>query len=753
MMNRYSQLIAPFCRTTSDPLEVDYRFNSVDNLKVWATKNAGILHAGLLKIVEDKDTKEFSFYTFKEVPTDSDIQVGPRPFELVKLFSIRDVNDISAELEKINEQIKAIWGVNDPENIDEKYNSILKIAEKLAYLNEKIKELTRLDQTDKAIIGYTGDDLIEYLTTLKYNSITVINNALDDFWNKNSDKGQAINTWMDLKDFLAGYTNDQTLKDVLLEITGGKLDFVDSDTVGVEVLPLKDRIQVKHSVKLGTGVTDHDLDIKDENFIIIKNGGLFYNLYITDTGKALQFKCNGSIVHIFEYSDIIDQKIEEQTEGLIDIKDVYYDQANEQIVIIFSTRSGDKIVRIPMSIVIREWETVNIPGEPVKLELTPAAGDGKDKLKAILQVSTDEKNLVQKKMNGLYVSGDSKLMYHGDSSLSDTIESLKTKDSELTEKIVEQGTLFDDKLNAYKEEVNHTFDDKDAILEQKIKDVNKAIEDESLETNQRITDEVRGLNDTIAETNKNVAHNKVDIENKLIEAVTGITDRINLEVEGLNGRIDNEVLAINTDIDKEVSVINARIDSEVSTINTRIDTEVGTLNDTITANKDSIEAALSTHSEEADKRFTTDEAAIAENKAAIEALDTKTADDKVELETLIQETDKKLQKNIDDFYDVLNNDIQKNRTEVDARIDEVKASLEGSISDTDTKFTEALDEAKAELNTTITETKTELEASIDSLRTDVMDAIKALEEKMVQDIADAITAHVNENHTWVEASK
>lgn len=646
----YSQLIAPFKRVTNAPLELDFKFKSVEELKVWATANAAILHAGLLKIVENDETKEYDFYSFKEIASTSGSVVPIKSFEIVKLFSINDIDNITGDIKDILDQIHAIWGVDDPANIDEKLNSIAKIAERIKYINERIKELKGLHQTDKAIIGYTGDDLIEYLTTLKYNSITVINNVLDDFLNKNSEKGQPITTWKDLQDFLTGYTNDQTLKDIILEITGGKLDFVDSDTISVEVLPLKDRIQVKHSVKLGSGVTDDDLNNRDNNFIIVKNGGLFYNLSIADTGKALRFKCNGNIVHIFEYSDIIDKKIEEQTEGLVDIKDVYYDQANEQIVIIFDTRSGDKIVRIPMSIVIREWEPVNIPGEPVKLELTPAAGEGKDKLKAILQVSTEPGNIVEKKTSGIYVSGDASSHSYGDTTVAEALDKLKEKDTELTGKIEEESKIVDTKLESLKDEINHKFDDKDIEFNQKLKDVNDTL-------SQRITDEVRDINNTI------------ESEVRRLDAVD----------KNLSEKIDSN----KTDIENKLTEARRDIDE-------RITSEVGTLNDTIYENKKLAADALAAHEQSNTEKFN-------EIDSAIEVLGKTDEDNKNALTELVTETEKRLQKSIDESYDTLNKLIDENKKATDESIEAAKKEAADNLA-----------AAKEEIMTAISDMKNEL---------------------------------------------
>lgn len=687
----YSQLIAPFKRVTSAPLELDFRFDSVESLKVWATANAAIIHAGLLKIVENKDTKEYDFYSFKEIASTSGTVIPIKSFEIVRLFSINDIDSITGDISDILDQITAIWGVVDPNNIDEALNSIAKIAERIKYINERIKELKGLHQTDKAIIGYTGDDLIEYLTTLKYNSITVINNALDDFLNKNSEKGQAINTWKDLQDFLLGYTNDQTLKDILLEITGGKLDFVDTDTIGVEILPLKDRIQVKHSVKLGSGVTDDDLNNRDNNFIIVKNGGIFYNLSITDTGKALRFKCNGNIVHIFEYSDIIDKKIEEQTEGLVDIKDVFYDQANEQIVIIFDTRSGDKIVRIPMSIVIREWETLNIKGEPVKLELTPAAGNGKDKLKAILQVSTEPGNIVEKKDSGLYVSGDASSHSYGDTTVADALGKLSEVDNALTEKIEEQSKSVDDKLGKLKEYTDHRFDDKDIEFNQKIKDVNDLILSTSDTINQRIIDEVRELNNTI----------------------TSESARLDAADEALSKKVDENKVDIENQLTEARKAIDERIDSEIFTINTTIDN-----------NKKLSDEALANHAKENADKFESIDNEISGIKASATS-------DKEELVKLVSDTEVKIIKQLDESYDTLNKAINEVENKSNEAIEAVRQEAADNLA--------AVEKAAAD---NLAAAKEEILAAIGDLKTELLEAIKS-----------AVSGHVSEHHTWVEPSK
>lgn len=608
----YSQLIAPFKRVTDAPLELDFKFDSLDELKAWAATNAHILHAGLLKVVENPDTHDYDFYSFREVASTSSSVVPVKQFEVVKLLSVNDISSMETELGDIVKEITAIWGVNNPENIDERYNSIAKLAEKIISIDSSIREIKSLNQVDKAIIGYTGDDLIEYLTTLRYGSITAVNNVLDEFLNHSSVSGKPITTWKDLQSFLNGYTTSETLKDIINEVTGGSITFVDSDTVQVEVLPLKTGTQVKHSVKLGKGVTDDDLNNRDNNFIILKNGGLFYNMQINDTGKALRFKCNGNIVHIFEYEDIINAKIDDQTEGLIDIKDIYYDQVNEQIVVIFNTKKGEKPLRIPMSIIIREWEPLNITGEPVKLSVDQATGEGKDQLRATLQVSTEKGNLVEKKASGLYVSNKASDLAYKNSTVYAALEKAEENASELTRKLEEQKAYIDSQLDGVEDNVIKVVESK-------------------------ITEEVR------AQVSK--------VEDQI--------DDLEREVNNLSSDLRNQITNINTTI---------------STLERKHDTDKAALEASIQSTKDLVDDLEKKHDTDkaaTDAAIQTANTAIEATNKAIETLEQKHDADKVELQGLIQSAKDEALKAVEDLKTELVAQIAEMETNITNKIAEL----------------------------------------------------------------------------------
>ena len=533
MKKQYSQLIAPFKRVTNKPIELDYIFGSYDELLQWTENNMPILHEGLLKVVTDESG--VTFYSFKKKDDNQNL------FEPFKLINPSDIPAVESDIKKLVEQIKAIWGVSDPSNIDEKYNSIAKLAERIKYINDQISILKTLSLTDKALAGYSGDDIIQYLATLKYGSVTALNNALDSFLTSASKNGQPISTWKDLQTFLTGYTAGQQLQDIILEITGGKLNFVDSETVSVEVLEMKDSIRVKHSVKIGTGVTDTDLNNKDNNFIIVKNGGIFYNLTITDDGSALYFKCNGNIVKIFKYAEKIEAIVDEKTEGVISVKDTYYDQSSEQIVIVFSTKNGDKFLRIPMSIVIREWDVNNSATEPVKLNLQRAVGDGKDILSATLEVSTDTGNLAQKRSNGLYVSNNAKNLAYNETTVHNQFDLISAKQTETNSR-----------LSDIENTINEKFEELKSMISEQVEAINARITSEVETINAKITSEIEAINKTISDN------------------VSEINEKINSEVARLDSKIDENATLASDELEKAKKELNNTITAKFEELDEKI---------------------------------------------------------------------------------------------------------------------------------------------------------------------------------------
>ena len=726
-MKQYSQIIVPFKRVTGEPMELDYKFSTEQELKQWASENAAILHAGLLKIVENEDTKDIDFYTFKEIANSSSGVIDVKNYELVKLISLGELEDVEKDIQDLIDQITAIWGVEDPSNIEEDYNSIKKLAEKVAYLNDQMGKLKLLHQTDKALAGYAGDDVIEYLATLKYGSITLLNNALNNFLHTSSPEGSDILTWEDLRNFLTGYKNNKPLKEVIDEITGGTLKFEDTSTVSVERLELKDGTVIKHSVKLGTGVDDTDLNVRNDNQIIVKNGGLFHNIQVQDTGKALRFVVNGSIIHIFEYVDAIKAEY--------GIDSTTYDQATESIIIKF--KNGEKLV-IPFSVIIRDWDVANTNGTGLKLVLTRSIGEGKDMLSGEVVVSPDSNNGIQKRANGLYVSKDSNDITYGNVSVAHQLDVLKAAIGEtpadVDAKIEEVKQLVaDTKADLQHELVDniaivnntistleHNIDDKFAAVDQKFKD-EKAAHDADIETvNQAIRDNRSAVDASIAALDEKLT--KADADN-----LAALDNKINIT----KSELEQVISANKEEGDKAHADLNEKIEAVANNAATSVSEAVAGLEEKINATNKTV-ADLSTELQNK----------ITEEAGRIEGLisDTNKA---------YQEADKQLAEQIETLNTSLTNTADTLRQETEAKVAELKTYV---------------DEGTVVIRGEISALKQETENAVASLRSYVDEATATLRSEMSamkQELLEAINtaiasnneAHVQEYHTFVEATE
>lgn len=704
-MKQYSQIIVPFKRVTGEPIELDYKFASEQELKQWASENAAILHAGLLKIVENPDTKDLDFYTFREVANSSSTVIDIKNYELVKLVSLGQIEAVEKDIQDIIDQIIAIWGVEDPSNIDETLNSIKKLAEKVGYLNDQIGKLKILHQTDKALAGYAGDDVIEYLATLKYGSITLLNNALNDFLHTSSPEGSDILTWEDLRNFLTGYKNNKTLKDVIDEITGGTLKFENTDTVSVERLELKDGTVIKHSVKLGTGVDDTDLNVRNDNQIIVKNGGLFHNIQVKDTGKALRFVVNGSIIHIFEYVDAIKAEY--------GIDNTTYDQATESIVIKF--KNGEKLV-IPFSVIIRDWDVANTDGTGLKLALARSVGEGKDMLSGEVVVSPDSNNGIQKRSNGLYVSRDSNNITYGNVSVAHQLDVLKAAigegPDEVDKKIEEVKQLVADTKADLQHELadniaivnntistlEHNTDDKFAAVDQKFKD-EKAAHDADIETvNQAIRDNRSAVDASIAALEEKLV--KADADN-----LAALDNKINITKTELE-----QVIAANKEEgDKAHADLNEKIEAVANNAATSVADAVAGLEEKINATNKTV----------------ADLSANLQNKITEEA---------GRIEGLISDTNK--------AYQEADTQLSGKIDELRAYVDEGTATVRGEIS----ALRQETETAVASLRSYMDEATATLRSEMSAMKQELLDAITAA-------IASNNEAHVQEYHTFVEATE
>lgn len=223
-MSQYSETIGSFTRTGNYPLEANYIFSSETALKDFYNDplNQTTLHKGLLKVVEDDGTGNQALYWVTKKQTNDEL-------EFVKLISNLSIENIDTQLkdllEKLNQEIEdrkladqAIWGTTDSTNVPEDLNSLLDLANAIKELREKSNEIDSLRDQLKATVGTLDNDIITYLSTLPYTSLTEIANTLHKFLTEVDSTDTTINTFKELQNFLEGYEDTQKLVNVLQEL-------------------------------------------------------------------------------------------------------------------------------------------------------------------------------------------------------------------------------------------------------------------------------------------------------------------------------------------------------------------------------------------------------------------------------------------------------------------------------------------------------------------------------------------------------
>lgn len=224
-MSQYSELMGSFLRTGNFPLEANYIFATEEALKEFYSDpiNATTLHKGLLRVVENGGDGQQALYWVVKKQTNDEL-------EFVKLIQNIDIDNIDTQLtdllNKLNQEIQdrkdadtAIWGTSDSINIPDDLNSIMDLANAVSTLRQDISDLRDSDNTIneqiRALAGTEQTDIVEYLKTLPYQSLTEVSNALNKFLNEVDSSTTKINTLVELQNFLDGYTDSDTLRNVL----------------------------------------------------------------------------------------------------------------------------------------------------------------------------------------------------------------------------------------------------------------------------------------------------------------------------------------------------------------------------------------------------------------------------------------------------------------------------------------------------------------------------------------------------------
>ena len=347
-MSQYSEMMGSFIRTGNYPMEANYIFPTEAALKEFYSDpiNATTIHKGLFRIVENGGDGKQALYWVVQKQTNDEL-------EFVKLIENIDINNINEQLEdlqtRLEEEINnrkesetAIWGTNDPTNVPEEFNSILDLATELASLIQEVSDIHKelIDSDDsikkslkteiKAIAGTQEDNIVEYLKTLPYKSLTETANALNKFLNTMDNTSNQINTLPELKFFLEGYTDTQKLRHVLLdlqaEILGNPIPSEDFRTLRaiedfVRILKADSENTDKNlqseldNTQVGIGLSGDGSYNSDTETYYLKDATSVMNaLKILD---SLMYEAISGITIQASNTDVVDLNVRKELEGYV----------------------------------------------------------------------------------------------------------------------------------------------------------------------------------------------------------------------------------------------------------------------------------------------------------------------------------------------------------------------------------------------------------------------------------------------------
>lgn len=339
-MSQYSELMGSFLRTGNFPLEANYIFATEEALKEFYSDpiNATTLHKGLLRVVENGGDGKQALYWVVPKQTNDEL-------EFVKLIENIDIDNINDQLEDLSNQLNkeiqdrkdadtALWGTSDPTSIPGDLNSIMDLANAINTLREDIQSLRDSDilinEQIKALAGTEQTDIVEYLKTLPYQSLTEAANALNKFLNEVDSSTTKINTLVELQNFLDGYTEADTLKSLLDQlwnkIEGDITPSEDFQTLkGVEQFVrtlaqwAKDRtdnLQTElDQTQIGVGLSGDGSFSPDKETNYLQDATSVMNaLKILD---GLMFKAISGITITPENNDVVQLAVRKELEGYI----------------------------------------------------------------------------------------------------------------------------------------------------------------------------------------------------------------------------------------------------------------------------------------------------------------------------------------------------------------------------------------------------------------------------------------------------
>lgn len=339
-MSQYSEMMGSFIRGGNFPLEADYIFATEEALKEFYNDpvNNAILHKGLLKIVENDGNGNQALYWVTKKQTNDEL-------EFTKLIVGTDINSIYDQLQtleaNLNKEIEdrkeadtAIWGTTDTSSVPDDLNSLNDLANAVTQIREDIEDLRATDETLKtelkATVGTLDTDIVEYLKTLPYQSLTETANALNKFLNTFNEETTKIDTLPQLLYFLDGYTDTDKLSTLLNDlwnkIEGEQLPSDDFQTLReIEVFVknlaqwCKDRtnnLQTElDQTQVGVGLSGDGSYSPDKETYYLQDATSVMNALKTLDG--LMHEALMGITITPENKDVVDLSVRKELEGYI----------------------------------------------------------------------------------------------------------------------------------------------------------------------------------------------------------------------------------------------------------------------------------------------------------------------------------------------------------------------------------------------------------------------------------------------------
>lgn len=431
-MSQYSEIMGSFIRTGDYPIEANYIFSSEEELKAFYTDelNNTTLHKGLLKIVSSEDSQ--TLYWVVEVGGELQFKPLIQEGSIDKLFDrlaqIR--NDLNQEISDRENSILEIVGTNDMSEFHNQLDNLLAISNAVVNLQEQSAKHSNILS---AIVGTEEENILEYLKSLDYNSLSDISNLLHKFFDTVDDSDSQINTLPELQKFLRDLQTelDQTQVGVGLSEDGSfspdqETNYLKSTTSIMDALKTLDGLISKAlktsklvpietntvSITVGEDVNNSNISanakVSNGSDIIVNNDGLYTKLSTEYENGILTIKVNGSIrsQHNLAISSIIDN--------------AYYDQDTKSLV--FNFKNSQEVI-IPIDNLIGEWVVDNPDDKVVELSREKVVS-GTDKLSADVRLDSQDYNILKKVGNSLSVDGRSSSITHDGQPLSEVLKDI-----------------------------------------------------------------------------------------------------------------------------------------------------------------------------------------------------------------------------------------------------------------------------------------------------------------------------------------